>query len=196
MPPMLREEAFHLAAGVVPLRRWVQRAAQGYELVTMNAIQRSLNKWVPRGLEMFGHEKGGDSNIKFGFKNMKNLEAQSQYYDELQKVVTDLNHRYVRARVPRLSPEEAEALVTRLLADRGKSEGVSWEDLLILPDRRYFRRKGEPAWTMVGTRGETFDDVDAYVRHLARTLPDPYLHSGDMRQYVETLRDVMAGRVT
>mgnify|MGYP001560367221 FL=1 len=196
MPPMLREEAFHLAAGVVPLRRWVQRAAQGYELVTMNAIQRSLDKWVPRGLEMFGHEKGGDSNIRFGFKNLKNAEAQSQYFEELQKVVADLNTRYVRARFPRLSHEEAEALVTRLLADRTKFEGVSWEDLLTLPDRRYFRRKGVPAWTMVGTRGESFEEVDAYVKHLAATLPDPYLHSRDMRQYVETLRDVTAGRIT
>jgi 1,2-phenylacetyl-CoA epoxidase catalytic subunit len=196
MPPMLREEAFHLAAGVVPLRRWVQRAAQGYELVTMNAIQRSLNKWVPRGLEMFGHEKGGDSNIRFGFKNLKNAEAQSQYFEELQKMVADLNTRYVRARLPQLSPEAAEALVARLLADRSKFEGVSWEDFLNLPDRRYFRRKGEPAWTMVGTRGESFETVDAYVRHLAASLPDPYLHSRDMRQYVETLRDVVEGRTT
>ena len=108
----------------------------------------------------------------------------------------NLNQRYVRARVPRLSPEEAESLVSRLLADRSKSEGISWDDLLTLPDRRYFRRKGEPAWTMIGTRAETFDDVDAYVRHLAQTLPDPYLHSRDMRQYVETLRDVIAGRTT
>ncbi|HSQ61420.1 MAG TPA: Phenylacetic acid catabolic protein [Acidobacteriota bacterium] len=196
MPPMLREEAFHLAAGVVPLRRWVQRAAQGYELVTMNAIQRSLNKWVPRGLEMFGHEKGGDSNIRFGFKNLKNAEAQSQYYEELQKVVSDLNTRYVRARLPRLSPEEAETLVTRLLADRSRFEGISYEDLLTLPDRGFFRRKGEPAWTLIGTRGETYADVDAYVRHLAQVLPDPYLHSRDMRQYVETLRDVAAGTIT
>src|SRR2546428_13539509 len=29
MPPMLREEAFHLAAGVIPLRRWVEAAARG-----------------------------------------------------------------------------------------------------------------------------------------------------------------------
>ncbi|HET7903046.1 MAG TPA: Phenylacetic acid catabolic protein [Candidatus Eisenbacteria bacterium] len=196
MPPMLREEAFHLAAGVVPLRRWVQRAAQGYELVTMNAIQRSLNKWIPRGLEMFGHEKGGDSNIRFGFKNLKNAEAQAQYYEELQKVVGDLNTRYVRARLPRLSPDEAEALVTRLLADRSRFEGISWEDLLTLPDRRFFRRKGEPAWTLIGAGGEAYEDVDAYVRHLAQVLPDPYLHSRDMRQYVETLRDVAAGTIT
>src|SRR3990172_3190000 len=104
MPPMLREEAFHLAAGVIPMRRWVQRAAQGNPLLTMSAIQKSMNKWLPRGLEMFGHEKGGDSNVRFGFKNMKNAEAQQQYYEEVQRMVADLNTRYVRARLPQLSP--------------------------------------------------------------------------------------------
>ena len=34
MPPMLREEAFHLAAGVIPMRRWAQSAAQGDVFVT------------------------------------------------------------------------------------------------------------------------------------------------------------------
>ena len=40
MPPMLREEAFHLAAGVIPLRRWAQRAAKGDPLVTMHVVQK------------------------------------------------------------------------------------------------------------------------------------------------------------
>jgi len=51
MPPMLREEAFHLAAGVIPLRRWAQRAAKGDALVTMAVIQKSVNKWFPRALD-------------------------------------------------------------------------------------------------------------------------------------------------
>ena len=196
MPPMLREEAFHLAAGVIPLRRWVQRAAQGNELVTMAAIGRSFNKWMPRGLEMFGHEKGGESNIRFGFKNMKNAEAQSLYYEECRKMVADLNQRYLRARLPKLSPEEAERIAARLLEDHGRHDSISYEDLIDLPDPRFFRRKGEPAFTMVGTRGEEFASVDEYVRHLKAYLPEPYLHSRDVKGYVETLRDVAAGRVT
>ena len=196
MLPMLREEAFHLAAGVIPLRRWAQRAAQGNELVTMQAIQRAFHKWLPRGLEMFGHEKGGDSNVRFGFKDMKNAEAQSLYYEECRKMIADLNQRYIRARLPKLSPAEAERLVERLVKDRGRHEGISHEDLIEIPDRRFFRRKGEPAWTLIGTRGEQFTDVDEYVRHLKANLPEPYLHSRDMKQYVETLRDVHAGRIT
>ncbi len=196
MPPMLREEAFHLAAGVIPLRRWAQRAAQGNELVTMQAIQKAFHKWLPRGLEMFGHEKGGDSNVRFGFKDMKNAEAQSLYYEECRKMLADLNQRFIRARLPNLSPAEAERLAERLIQDRGRHEGITHEDLIEMPDRRFFRRKGEPAWTLVGTHGEVFDDVDEYVRHLKANLPEPYLHSRDMKQYVETLRDVHAGRVT
>lgn len=196
MPPMLREEAFHLAAGVIPLRRWAQRAAQGNELVTMQAIQKAFHKWLPRGLEMFGHEKGGDSNVRFGFKDMKNAEAQSLYFEECRKMLADLNQRYIRARLPKLSPAEAERLAERLLQDRARHEGITHEDLIELPDRRFFRRKGEPAWIMVGTRGEVFTEADEYVRHLKANLPEPYLHSRDMKQYVETLRDVHAGRVT
>ena len=99
MPPMLHEEAFHLAAGVVPLRRWVQKAAAGEVYVTMDVLQRHLNKWVPRGLDMFGDERGGATNVRYGLKTMANAEALDQYYAEVQKMLDDLNERYVRARL-------------------------------------------------------------------------------------------------
>jgi len=195
MPPMLREEAFHLAAGVVPLRRWVQRAAEGNALISMAAIQRAFNKWMPRGLEMFGHEKGGDSNVRFGFKNLRNAEAQNQYFEECGRMIADLNQRYIRARLPQLSPQEAEDLAERLIRESGRHDGISAADLLRIPDMRFFRRKGEPAFTMVGSRSETFDDVEEYTRHLAANLPDAYMHSRDMKQYVETLRQVVSGQI-
>jgi hypothetical protein len=65
-----------------------------------------------------------------------------------------------------------------------------------MPDRRFFRRKGEPAFTMVGAEGEPFTDVDAYVAHLAKHLPEAYLTTRDMRMYVETLRKVASGEMT
>ena len=108
----------------------------------------------------------------------------------------DLNQRYIRARLPQLSPDEAEQLAARLLKDRGRHQGISHEDLIELPDMRFFRRKGAPAFTMFGTRGEAFTDVDESLRHLKAALPEPYLHSRDLKQYMETLRDVVAGRVT
>jgi 1,2-phenylacetyl-CoA epoxidase catalytic subunit len=196
MPPMLREEAFHLAAGVIPLRKYAQRAAQGDPLVTMSTIQKSMSKWYPRALEMFGDERGGDTNIKFGFKDMKNREAQDLYVDEVTRMVRDINARYLRGRFPAYTPEKVEQVLDELKASHGRHQGVEYDDLLRLPDRRFFRRKGEHAWTMVGMDGETFTDADAYLRHLAKHLPEAYLTTRDMRMYQETLAKVVAGEMT
>ncbi len=196
MPPMLREEAFHLAAGVIPLRRWAQRAAKGDPLITMAIIQKSILKWVPRGLEMFGDERGGESNIKFGFKDMKNREAQDLYYEELRRMLRDINARFLRGRFPSYTPEKVEQVLDTLERERGRHDGVEYDDLLRLPDRRFFRRKGEPAWTMVGADGESFSAVDTYMRYLATKLPEAYMTTRDLRTYEETLRQVVAGELT
>src|SRR5262249_56336903 len=124
MPPMLREEAFHLATGVVPMRRWLESAAKGDAFITPQQIQKSLNKWVPRGLEMFGDERGGDSNVRFGFKDMKNAEASDLYYEELCKMIRDINSRYLRARFPELSAEQAEQAQAQLERSPGPFRGV------------------------------------------------------------------------
>jgi benzoyl-CoA 2,3-dioxygenase component B len=190
MPQMLREEAFHLAAGVVPLRRWMEKAAGDSIFITTNDIQRTLNKWLPRGLEMFGDERGGGTNVRYGLKPMKNDEAQAQYYAEVGKVVRDLNLRYIRARLPRLGSVEAEAVLDRLLSDGGSIDGIAWEDLVHMPHREFFRRRGVPAFRMIGWDGEEYQDVDLYLRHLAQHLPDSYRAGRDFRDYVELLRKI------
>jgi 1,2-phenylacetyl-CoA epoxidase catalytic subunit len=192
-PPMLREEAFHLAGGVIPLRRWAQRAAAGDPLVTMSVIQKSFNKWLPRGLEMFGDERGGDTNVKFGFKDLKNREAQDQYIDEVRRMARDINARFLRARFPDYALDRIDEVLDELERSRGSHRGVSYEELLHVPDRRFFRRKGEPAFEMIGVEGEVFDDVDAYIRHLTQHLPEAYLTTRDMRAYTEMLRKVADG---
>ena len=196
MPPMLREEAFHLAAGVIPLRRFAERAAKGDPLANMRLVQESINKWFPRGLEMFGDERGGQKNIQFGFKDLTNREAVAQYIEEVRKMLRDINTRFVRARFPDYAPEKAEAVIEELERTRGAHQGLRHEDLLYLPDARFFRRKGEPAFQMIGIQGEAFTDVDAYLRHLAEALNDGYVASRDMRLYAETLRKVVAGELT
>jgi len=196
MPPMLREEAFHLAAGVIPLRRWAKRAAEGDPYVTMEAIQKSFNKWYPRALEMFGDERGGDTNVKFGFKDMKNREAQDLYIEEVRRMVRDINLRFLRARFPKHSLETVESVLDTLERDHGRHDGVAWTDLLRLPDARFFRRKGEPAWTMVGAAGESFADADTYLRYLATQLADGYMASRDMKLYGDGLHKVAQGEWT
>ncbi len=197
MPPMLREEAFHLAAGVMPLRRWVEKAATGDPLITMRSIQKSANKWFARGLEMFGFEKEpySSNQMRMGLKDRPNAAAQQQYSDECAQMLNDLNRRFVRARLPEKSSEEADAIERRLL-DGDRVVGIAPEDLLKLADRRFFRRSFEGAYELIGVDGRRFDDVDQYVAHLAEHLPEAYLNSRDVRHYVDNLRKVSAGQMT
>ncbi len=195
MPPMLREEAFHLAAGVIPLRRWAQKAASGDPFVTMAIIQHALNKWLPRGLEMFGDERGGDTNVKFGFKDLKNREAQDQYYEEVRKMIRDINVRFVRARFPEYDTERAEQVIADLEETRGTHRGMKMADLLRIPDKRFFRRKGESAFQMIGVDGEAFADADEYLRYLSRNLNEGYCASRDVQNYASVLRKVAAGEM-
>lgn len=195
MPQMLREEAFHLAAGVVPMRRWATQAASGEGTVSMEMLQKAVNKWLPRGLEMFGDERGGGTNVRLGLKPMKNAEAQGLYYEEVEKLLRDVNKRYLRARFPRLGFAEAEAMLDRLLAGE-TVEGVNREDLLVAPDREFFRRRGVPAFRMVGVDGETFQDLPSYLAHLRRHLPEAYFAGRDFKDYLEALRKVAAGELT
>ena len=55
---------------------------------------------------MFGDERGGSTNVKWGLKPMKNREAQEQYRREVEKVVRDLNLRSafyaVRSAIPHM----------------------------------------------------------------------------------------------
>ncbi len=200
MPPMLKEEAFHLAAGVVPLRRWVERAAHGDALVTMDAIQKSVTKWFVRGLEMFGDDRpsghGGDDAVRMGLKDMNNRQAQDAYIAEVQKVLDDLNERYVRAKRPDISRDEADALYAKLKREKGSADGIAWEDLLRLPDRRFFRRRGEGAFEMYGFAGEAFDDAEKYVAHVASHLPEAYRASVDVRHWANMLRKVHSGETS
>lgn len=196
MPQMLREEAFHLATGVVPMRRWVEAAARGEVYVTMGALQKVLNKWIPRGLEMFGDERGGSTNVKYGLKPMKNLEAQQQYYAEVRKVLHDLNLRYVRARLPALAHRDAEELIRKLETENVVASGIAPEDLLRMPHAEFFRRRGVPAFRKVGFDGTVFATLDEYVAHLIASLPESYLAGRDFKDFLETARQLESAEWT
>ena len=133
---------------------------------------------------------------KFRETSSRFREAVTQYIEEVRKMLRDINTRFVRARFPDYAPEKAEAVIEELERTRGSHRGLQSEDLLYLPDPRFFRRKGEPAFQMIGIQGEAFTDVDAYLRHLAQHLNDGYVASRDMRLYAETLRKVVAGELT
>ena len=194
MPPMLKEEAFHLAAGVIPLRRWVEHAARGDGYVDMASIQRSIAKWFGRGLEMFGDERGGQTNVKFGLKDLANREAQDLYIEECTRMLDDLNERYVRAKFEGRPRDEAEAIFARIKAGE-TVEGTTRDELLRLPDRRFFRRRGEPAFQMIGRDGQTFSDVEPYIAHVLANLPEAYRASVDVKHWADMQRKVARGEM-
>ena len=196
MPPMLREEAFHLAAGVIPMRRWAEAAVKSGALITMPALQKAVYKWFGRGLEMFGDERGGKTAVKLGLKDKTNRVAQDEYISECEKMLDDINQRHVRARFPQLSREEADALYARVKADRGMVDGMSWdEDLLKLPHAGFFRRRGEYAFQMIGVDGATFEDVERYIAHVRDHLPEAYLASVDVKHWADLQHGVANGTV-
>lgn len=195
MPPMLREEAFHLAAGVIPLRRWMQEAARGEIYATPAAIQRALNKWLPRGLEMFGDERGGASNIRMGFKDQTNQVSLDAYFVEVGKMVRDLNLRYLRERLGDIDNDDLDKVLADLEGGQ-RSRDIEPDEILRSPDKGYFRRRGIFAYQMIGVDGRKYNDVVEYQGHLRDTLPEAYLASHDFRHYLELLKKVEQGTIS
>jgi hypothetical protein len=106
----------------------------------------------------------------------------------------DLNERYVRARLPKLSRDEAEKAFARIKAGETFA-GLRPEELLRLPDRRFFRRRGEYAYQMVGAHGGTFDDVEKYIAHVLVSLPEAYRASIDVKHWADLQRKVSRGQM-
>ncbi|MHC4956671.1 MAG: Phenylacetic acid catabolic protein [Planctomycetota bacterium] len=196
MPPMLREEAFHLATGVTPLRRWAEDAARDEGMISMKMIQEALYKWIPRGLDMFGDERGGGRNVEFGFKYMKNGEAMHQYLEECRGIIEDMNIRHLRVRFPELSRQEAQDIVTKIVNDGEAYEGIQREDLLHAPDHKFFRRRGPHAFTAYDTEGNEKMWGREYLDYMHATLPDSYVIGRDFQAFIDGMDKIAAGEWT
>src|SRR3989441_6166236 len=105
----------------------------------IEALQKTLNMWYPRGLEMFGSELGGDL-VKGVFKTLKNREAQIIYIEEVLGKVKDANLAIIQAKA-RCSREEADAALRRITQKGETVHGLTKDNLLFLPDRRVFRNR-------------------------------------------------------
>jgi benzoyl-CoA 2,3-dioxygenase component B len=152
MGPMLREEAFHLGTGYSGLKRILQAGR-----VPVEAIQRSLNKWLPRAFDLFGTDgsssahwvyvwglKGRVDEARAGTpadRDRLNETAREQYRGECVEIVGRLN---------RLLP---------------------WESpKLYLPDPRFNRQIGRFAGELHTVDGRLMDGA-AYPEYLDRVLP-------------------------
>ena len=192
------EESYHLAAGETLMKAIAVAAISDGGNFGIEDLQHTLNMWYPRGLEMFGSELGGDL-VKGVFKTLKNAEAQRIYIDEVLGKVKDVNLAIVQAKA-RCSREEAEAILRRVLEKHEAVKGVGPDDLVFLPDRRFFRIRGLAEYgdyRMAGSEaagvGYVYLPYDvhgnlltdrgkpiergAYVDYLRTVLPDRYMSS-------------------
>jgi len=200
--PFMRfaEESYHLAAGeklmeAIAVASVLQGGNTGVE-----ELQRTLNMWFPRGLEMFGSELGG-KQVKGMFKTLDNDEAQSLYIQEVAGKVRNTNLAVIQAKA-KCPREEAERILARLLAGE-TMHGLTKKDMLYLPDRRFWRIRGlreygdyalpDANFTGVGyvylpydTRGTLLTEGgkpmerEDFLDYLKTALPARYLNSRHM----------------
>jgi hypothetical protein len=104
--------------------------------------------------------------------------------------------RFIRARLPNLGPKEADEALHRVSVEGEIFEGIRPDDLLRIPHIDFFRRRGVPAFGWIGVDGEKFEELDSYVAHLMRALPDAYRAGRDFKFYLEAARGVEAGEMT
>ncbi|MFQ6013658.1 MAG: hypothetical protein ACE5LS_08485, partial [Thermoplasmata archaeon] len=140
--PFMRfmEESYHLAAGERLTRAIAVAATLDGGNFGIEDLQHTINAWYPRGLEMFGSELSGQQ-VKGVFKTLANAEAQALFSREVRGKVRDINLAVImaKARVPRARA----AQILHRIQDGGETvEGLGPEDLVRLPDRRFFRFRG------------------------------------------------------
>jgi len=195
MGPMLSEEGFHIGSGRGFLRDLAVSANNGTGQYSIEDLQRTLNVWIPRGVEMFGNERGGETAIAFGFKDRNNGTAQAEYYNELREIIELSNIAIAQTKVGDLSAPEARSLV-REIADTGEQlSGVGPKDLLRVPDIKFFRHRGleELVFMPYDVDGNLLSEGgrpvtgEKYIAYLRSVLPDYYFRTTDFSRYSEAL---------
>ncbi len=202
MGPMLQEEAFHLGSGRKLLKEIGQMAARGEGDYSILDVQRAMNLWYPRGLEMFGNEHGGETAVTFGFKDKTNGIAQSEYIEEVRGVVRNVNVGIVQELLPGRSREEAHSVIDEIERSGDPKHCIKPEDLLSLPDTKFFRKRGPEEFIFgpYDVKGQFLTEhgkplsPDGYLGYLSTALPSGFIGSREYNKYVDQMREYYAGK--
>ncbi len=154
MPPMLKEEAFHLGTGHHGLKRVVKAGK-----IPSTLIQKYFNKWVPACYDLFGTD--GSSSAHWAYT----WGLKGRYNEGTTAEPADLDRLNEMAR--RLYVRELEELVTEL----NRSIPTD-QPLLRLPDLKFRRRIGDHARQPYAVDG-TLLALEEYEQHLKEALPTP-----------------------
>jgi benzoyl-CoA 2,3-dioxygenase component B len=190
MGPMLAEEGFHIGSGRTFLRDLAVAATHGTGRYSLDDIQRVLNAWIPRGVEMFGDERGGSTAVTFGFKDRDNRTAQAEYYSEVREVVTNVDIAIVQCRLHGASAADARTIVTEIEETREPVRGISPSELLYVPDLKFFRTRGleNVAFQPYDVHGERLAvDAEGYLEYLATKLPEHHVRGAEFGKYRSAL---------
>jgi benzoyl-CoA 2,3-dioxygenase component B len=191
MGPMLSEEGFHIGSGRGFLKELAIGALSDNGKYSIDEIQRVLNAWIPRGVEMFGNERGGATSVTFGFKDRDNGTAQGEYWNEVREVIELVNVAVAQAKIPGLTAPDARSLV-REIQDTGDTlNGLSPADLLYVPDMKFFRSRGLPelVYMPYDVSGNLLKEEgrpasgERYVEYLKTVLPHDYIGTPDFEKY-------------
>lgn len=195
MGPMLSEEGFHIGSGRGFLKELAVGALTDGARFSTDDIQRAINAWVPRGLEMFGNERGGSTALAFGFKDRDNGTAQAEYHNEVRELVELINVEVVRKKVGDITAPDARSVV-REIQDTGEAiRGVTSDELLFVPDVKFFRKRGieEVALMPYDVRGTLLTEngrpitAPQYLDYLARVIPESFMKTREFSKYREAL---------
>jgi benzoyl-CoA 2,3-epoxidase subunit B len=195
MGPMLSEEGFHIGSGRSFLREIAVMATEGKGEYSIEDIQRHLNVWIPRGLEMFGNERGGETAVAFGFKDRNNSIAQGEYYNEVRELLELVNVAVVQVRVHEITAPDARSLVREVQDTGEEKQGVRPEHLLYVPDTKFFRQRGmeEVVFLPFDVYGELLRENgkpvagETYIEYLKGVLPDYYPRTTEFEKYSKML---------
>jgi len=202
MGPMLQEEAFHLGSGRKLLKEIGQMAARGEGDYSIEDIQRAMNLWYPRGLEMFGNEHGGETAVTFGFKDKTNGTAQNEYIDEVRGVIRNVNVGIVQERIASKSREQAHELIDEIERSGDPKETIKPEELVSMPDSKFFRKRGpeEIVFQPYDVRGELLTrhgkplSHEQYLEYLSTVLPARFIGSREYNKYVAQMSEFYANK--
>ncbi|MCU1347185.1 MAG: hypothetical protein JWO56_215, partial [Acidobacteria bacterium] len=191
MGPMLAEEGFHIGSGRGFLRDLAVTAANDRGRYSLDDIQRAINAWVPRGVEMFGDERGGATAVTFGFKDRDNRTAQAEYYHEVREVVMNVNVALVQGRLADATAPEARGMVMEIQETREAVRGIAPAELLYVPDMKFFRTRGLEALAFqpYDVHGELLLEdgrpiaAAQYLAYLDTKLPGYHTRGGEFAKY-------------
>jgi len=160
-------------------------------------VQRAINQWYPRGLEMFGNELGGETNVLFGFKDKTNGVAQSEYIAEVQMVIDNTNLAIAQVYHQGAPIPELRKLIGDIMMSGEPRGGLAPENFVFLPSNKFFRKRGPEgiAFQPYNVHGElltmAFQPISPaqYIDYLKTVLPAKFIASREFAKYVQQMND-------